>query len=204
MKIIIDTCSLLSLVRYYLPFDNNGTLYDYLKSKLECGELIIIDKVLDECKYVSKGIVLTKLPILKDTEFLKLINQPVKTVELLPPEPKRFYHLLNNDFAYQTMKKKLNDAEFEIKKQEALRDADFRQILLALTLIKSGDDVVLVTEESEGNNDSKLFKKIPLLCKSLDLNTMTLPEYLSKCNGIDINIKLSDSHQTEPGAENDD
>jgi hypothetical protein len=45
MKVIIDTNSLLSLVRYYLPFDKDKILYNFIKNKVQSGEIIIIDKV---------------------------------------------------------------------------------------------------------------------------------------------------------------
>tara|TARA_B100000614_G_scaffold237985_1_gene236558 strand:- start:461 stop:661 length:201 start_codon:yes stop_codon:yes gene_type:complete len=64
MKAVIDTNSLLSLVRYYLPFDKKGVLFQFFKNKVEVGEIIIIDKVLEECKYISKGIVLIKIDYL--------------------------------------------------------------------------------------------------------------------------------------------
>lgn len=51
MKVVIDTNSLLSLVRYYLPFDKNGVLNDFFKKKIETGEIIIIDLVLQEFTY---------------------------------------------------------------------------------------------------------------------------------------------------------
>ena len=31
MKVVLDTSSLLSLVRYYIPFDNEQLLFDYRK-----------------------------------------------------------------------------------------------------------------------------------------------------------------------------
>jgi hypothetical protein len=71
MTVVIDTNSLLSLVRYYLPFDKNSVLFDFIKTKIQSGEIIIIDKVLEECTYNSKGIVLKKLDYLADKSFLK-------------------------------------------------------------------------------------------------------------------------------------
>ena len=55
MKIVIDTSSLLSLVRYYLPFDNNDVLKEFILKKIQLKELIIIDYVYSECKNVSGG-----------------------------------------------------------------------------------------------------------------------------------------------------
>lgn len=43
MKIVIDTNSLLSLVRYYLPFDNENHLNDFFKNKIANGSIVIID-----------------------------------------------------------------------------------------------------------------------------------------------------------------
>lgn len=78
MIIAIDTSSLLSLVRYYLPFDRNEVLFNFIKQKIESKEIIVLDKVYDECKYTSKGIVIEKLEYLKDKK-----NQ-LKTIDILP------------------------------------------------------------------------------------------------------------------------
>jgi hypothetical protein len=58
MKIVIDTNSLLSLVRYYLPFDNENHLIDFFKNKIANGNIVIIDKVYQQCQYQEKGLVL--------------------------------------------------------------------------------------------------------------------------------------------------
>jgi O-methyltransferase involved in polyketide biosynthesis len=52
MKVIIDTSSLLSLVRYYLPFDNNNKLFDFIKQEIKNGRIVVIDEVLKECKFI--------------------------------------------------------------------------------------------------------------------------------------------------------
>ncbi len=46
----------------------------------------------------------------------------------------------------------------------------------------------LVTEETESSNDNKLFKKIPAICKELEIETMTLPELIAKYDGINIDF----------------
>jgi hypothetical protein len=76
MKVVIDTNSLLSLVRYYLPFDKKGVLFRFFRSKIEKGEIIIIDRVFQECTYISKGIVLSTLDYLNDKTFLKSAKVP--------------------------------------------------------------------------------------------------------------------------------
>ena len=191
MKVVIDTNSLLSLVRYYLPFDKQGVLFDFIKSKIENGDIIIIDKVLDECTYNSKGLVLEKLPYLTENTFLKSAKVPYKTDSLLAPSPAKFLRQLDNQFVNSVVRRqrKLTETEFENQKNAFLNDADIKQIILCLNLIKNGEQVVLVTEETESSNDNKLFKKIPAICKELEIETMTLPELIAKYDGIDIDFQ---------------
>jgi hypothetical protein len=188
MKVVIDTNSLLSLVRYYLPFDKNGVLFKFFRNKIEKGEIIIIDKVFEECKYTSKGIVLTALGFLSDKAFLKSAKTPFKTDSLLVPDTKQFFHQLNSVFANNPIKRKLTEVEFENQKNSFMESADMKQIILCLNLISDGEKVVLVTEETESSNDNKLFKKIPAICKVLEIKTMTLPELIAKYDGINIDF----------------
>lgn len=191
MKVVIDTNSLLSLVRYYLPFDKKSVLFNFFKTKIEKGEIIIIDKVFQECTYNSKGIVLTTLNYLNDNTFLKSSKVPYKTDSLLAPSPAKFLRQVENQFVNTIVRrqKKLSDTEFENQKNSFLNDADMKQIILCLNLIKDGERVVLVTEETESSNDNKLFKKIPAICKELEIETMTLPELIAKYDGIDIDFQ---------------
>lgn len=191
MKVVIDTNSLLSLVRYYLPFDKKGVLFNFFKTKIEKGEIIIIDKVFQECTYNSKGIVLTTLDYLNDKTFLKSSKVPFKTDSLLAPSPAKFLRQVENQFVNTVVRrqKNLSDTEFENQKNSFLSDADMKQIILCLNLIKEGEKVVLVTEETESSNDNKLFKKIPAICKELEIETMTLPELIAKYDGIDIDFQ---------------
>jgi hypothetical protein len=191
MKVVIDTNSLLSLVRYYLPFDKKGVLFNFFKTKIEKGEIIIIDKVFQECTYNSKGIVLTTLDYLNDKTFLKSSKVPFKTDSLIAPSPAKFIRQVENQFVNTVVRrqKKLSDTEFENQKNSFLNDADMKQIILCLNLIKDGERVALVTEETESSNDNKLFKKIPAICKELEIETMTLPELIAKYEGIDIDFQ---------------
>ena len=85
MKVIIDTNSLLSLVRYYLPFDKENLLFNFIKEKIEIGEIIIIDKVYEQCTYNAKGLILKQLAFLTDKSFLKKSKTPYKTDSLIAP-----------------------------------------------------------------------------------------------------------------------
>ena len=83
--------------------------------------------------------------------------------------------------------KKLSDVEYENQKNRFLEDTDMKLIILSLNLIKENkEEIILVTEETETSNDNKLFKKIPAICKELDIITMSLPEVLKKYNDINL------------------
>jgi len=191
MKVVIDTNSLLSLVRYYLPFDKKRVLFQFFKNKIETGEIIIVDRVLQQCTYNSKGIVLKTLDYLNDKAFLKAAKVPYKTDSLLAPSPAKFLRQVENQFVNNVVRNQRNitDTEFENQKNAFLDDADMKQIILCLNLLKGGEQVVLVTEETESSNDNKLFKKIPAICKELSIETLTLPELLAKYDGIDIDFQ---------------
>lgn len=185
MKVIIDTSSLLSLVRYYLPFDQKTKLFDFAKSEFENGNLILIDAVYQECEYMSQGLVLKSLDYLTEKEFKKNFKLPIKTKDLLPPSTKKFYNLLNDNFR-TPLSRRLNNAEFEERKKEFLETADARMIILALIKKSEKEEIAIVTEESATGNDHKAFKKIPAICKMLDIKVMTLPDLLKTYQGIDI------------------
>lgn len=178
MKVIIDTNSLLSLVRYYLPFDNENLLFNFIKDKIENGEIIIIDKVYEQCTYNSKGLVLKQLSFLTDKAFLKKFKTPHKTDTLLAPSPAKFLRMVENQFVVTVQRKKITDVEFEVSKNKHLEDADTKQIILCLNLMQSESEVYLVTEETTESNDNKLFKKIPAMCNELNIKCITLPQLL--------------------------
>ena len=191
MKVVIDANSLLSLVRYYLPFDKKSVLFEFIKEKISQGEIIIIDKVLEESSYTAKGLVIRTLTYLDDKPFLKTAKIPYKTEFLLAPAPAKFLRQVENQFVNTVVRKQrgLTDTEFENQKNKFLNDADMKQIILCLNYMKDSEEVVLVSEETESSNDNKLFKKIPAICRELGIPTMTLPELLDKYDGIDIHFR---------------
>ena len=176
MKVIIDTNSLLSLVRYYLPFDKDKILYNFIKNKVQSGEIIIIDKVHQQCSFISKGIILKELDFLDDKDFKKASKIPYNTELTIAPNTKKFFHLLNLVFVNSVVKKAKNitEVEFEILKTSHLKDADMKLVLLALNF-NTEEDVYIVTEETSESNDNKLFVKIPAMCRELGLKCITLP-----------------------------
>lgn len=193
MKIVIDTNSLLALVRYYLPFDREGILFDFIKEKIYAHEIIIIDKVLLECQYVSKGIIMKQLLFLSDREFLKSAGIPIKTDSLLIPASKDFLHKVNSVFVNSVVRKakRISDVEFENQKNSFLKGADMSQVIYCLNIKRLNEEVMLVTEETENPNDNKLFKKIPAICKYIDISTLSLPEMIKESEEIKLDFKLN-------------
>lgn len=103
------------------------------------------------------------------------------------------------------MKNRLSEAEYENRKEEFMRSADMRMILYYLNLKQQAEsqprqsslfeedtnrkDIIIVTEETQANNDGKLFHKIPKICEILNIPIMTLPELLTEYDVIDALFK---------------
>jgi uncharacterized protein DUF4411 len=182
MNVIIDTSSLLALVRYYLPFDTSGTLKEFIKEKFENGELLIIDKVFEEASYISKGIIMSELDFLKDKK------KHIKTTDILPNSA--FFNLLENQFCNKDVKRlqDITDVEFEFEKERYLNMADAKMILYALSIRK--ENPILVTEETKNANDNKLFKKLPDNCHTINIACCNLPYLFKEHFGVNISDYL--------------
>ncbi len=191
MKVVIDTSSLLSLVRYYLPFDKKTILFDAIKSKIANGEILVIDKIIEECAYTSKGIVLTSLAFLTDKTFNKTYKLPLNTEFLLPPSPAKFYRQVDNQFAIRILTNRLLLSQYDVVKNEFMNSADMKLILTSLTLKKDypTEEIFLVTEETEVSNDKKYFQKIPAICSQLNIETINIQQLIDKFEGISFEIK---------------
>jgi len=182
MKFLIDTSSLSILVRYYIPFEKADSLKNLLKSKITSGEIILLDKVVEESSFISKKIIVKTLDFLLDKKL------QTKTDNLLP-FPK-FYNMLENEFANHIQKGKLNDIEFEAEKNRFLNTADVKFLLYCLEEKKNLeiDKTVLVTEETATDNDNKAFKKLPQICQMKDIPCCNIVELFQN----HFNIKMSD------------
>jgi hypothetical protein len=176
-------------VRYYLPFDGNQKIYKHFKGALEANRIILLDEVLKECQYVSKKIVVEKLNFLKEKEFLKGNNLPLKTNDMIPAAPARFYNMVDNNFT-TPVANQLSGIEFEQHKNEYLASADAKLILYGYNKRHENQDVELaiVTEETSGANDNKAFKKLPVICNQLGIRSINLPDYLAGCDDLEINM----------------
>lgn len=180
---------MLVLVRYYLAFDKEKILLNFIRNKIISGEIIIVDKVFLESKYIAKSIILKQIDFLSDKDFLKKYKVPYDTSRLFIPQTREFTHQLNEIFVQQVIKRKLTDNEFESQKNNFIESADMTQILLALELKTELGKTIIVTEETQQANDNKLYKKIPSICKSLDIDCWTLPEYLQNSKEISFLFK---------------
>lgn len=178
MIVVIDTSSLLSLVRYYLPFDSEEKLIKLFQSKVETGEIVVLDKVFEECRYVAKGIVIDHL------SFLSEIKNQTKTTEVFPT--KTFFSMLDNQFVNLPVIRKLTEFEFEVRKRDFLESADAKILIYSHLLIGSGQDIRIVSEESSAGNDNKAFKKIPAISNILGIDCITLPSLLKKYGEIEV------------------
>lgn len=188
MKVVIDTSSLISLVRYYLRFDTDSRLYNLFKEKIESEEIIIIDEVLAECKYTSKGIVLDALNYLVDKEWKKQNNTPVNTSSIFPPSLKKFHNIIDNQLIRGSVKNDLDEEEYQIMKDGFMNSADCRMVIYCLDALHRNPDeeILIVTEETLSSNDNKAFKKIPAIGEILKIKVITLPELLEMYSEIDI------------------
>lgn len=178
MTYLLDTNSLLAFVRYYLPFDGDGILVADLRSKLERREYRIVDRVLDECGRVSSGVILRSLPFLQDKAFRRSADVPMHSDESVVSLPPKFFAMVENNFVIGSQKNRLDATQFEAAKRDYLESADGRMVVVAYAHAYRSEDVCIITEETDVPNDGKLFKKIPAICRQLEIGTMTLPELL--------------------------
>ena len=163
MRTIVDTSSLVRMAQSYQPFDSTDALGTFLKKEMENGSLILLDKVVGEIRNVSQGIAYDTFKCLQDKKFV------CSTAGLVPSQ--KFYNMLDNNFVDRAYKK--------IKLQG---DEDAYQNDL--------EPIHILTEESLNQNDGKLFKKIPLICKILNIPTVDTVEFFKQHeNELTVEIK---------------
>jgi hypothetical protein len=169
MRILIDTSSFLAFVKYYRPFDKDDSLKEFFKNEIDNGSILLIDKVFDESRYLSKG------QIIKDLEFLQDKKRHFKTDELLPT--KKFFNILDNQLCQVQLKNRLSSIEYEQNRNEYLDSADAKLILYCYNESNDLglDNPLLVTEETSAENDNKVFKKLPAICSILNIEQCNLP-----------------------------
>ena len=172
MRYIIDTSSLLSLVRYYEPFDSGNEILIPHIEELFKNKLVLLKAIKEEAERVAQGKIIQKLP------FLNKI-QPEKDIDIITEKQHR---RIDDKWCVKRQREEINNDGYSIKKSEEFKKGDFQLILFALAKKEKNNIVTIVTEESTRLNDRKLFKKIPMICQSELIRCITLPAMLKKLN----------------------
>ena len=171
---LFDTCSLIALVRYYLPFDKNNMLRDFIYSGFKSKEFLMLKQVQSECKQVSNGLVFSKFPQLKNIQsinFNKIVTDKV-------------HRLIDNNFIVsQSQINRLTNEEYESQKRDFINGADFNLIHCAME-----NHYTIITEETPTNNDNKLFKKISAICEMQGIKCASISILLQ--TRLDINFAI--------------
>ena len=164
-----DTNSLLNIVRYYLPFDQDKTLYNWLQSSFVREESFLLQSTYDEISRISQGI------ILKELDFLK--GQRTIRIDTVSP---KVHNLIDNNWIDRRNIKRKNLAEEEVKRQKQIfiNSGDCQLIIFAMQDTKR----IIITEETSANNDGKIFQKIPKICQQQGIKIFTLPNLLAHLN----------------------
>ena len=174
MEYYFDTSSLVALARYYHPFDKNGRLFDFVRSKFQNKEIIVLDAILNEAKFTCKGIVLQEYPFIEEQKDLI-----VDTKDLMPYSTKKFGNMVDKNFAVAAL---LNNGKvnYSIMKQVFLNSGDGKLILTMYNRLHDDKEakICIVTEESKTGNDGKIFKKIPALCEFIGARCISLVDFL--------------------------
>lgn len=184
---LIDTSSLKSLADYYLPFDEDKSLHGFICSKIESKELIVLDRVYNEARGLSKGIIINSIDALKDQKHV------INTTDIVPTP--KYIAMLDNSFTIEIQKKKLKENEFDAHRATYLNDdADSIIINYCQYYMKSNglipNPIMVITEESKHSNDKKVFRKLPFICDTLDIPCNNLVYLLKESYGLKITPSL--------------
>lgn len=176
-KYLFDTCSLIALVRYYLPFDSDDKLKNFIYKGFESKEFIMLKQIKYECEQVSSGLVFNELPQLKN----------VKSINFNKIVTDKIHRLIDNNFIIsQAQINRLESGEYEIQKQQFIESADFNLIHCAME-----NNCTIITEETPTNNDNKLFKKISAICETQGIKCASISKLLQTKLDINFAIKLT-------------
>lgn len=174
-KYLFDTSSLISLVQYYLPFDIDRRLRNFLSKGFEKKEFILLAVVKDECKNVRQGLV-----------FKEFIKDSIKATPFDEVITEKLHREIDNNFiASMAKKKQLDEQQYNSQKQEFIKSADFQ--LIHYAMLKK--QCTIITEESLTSNDNKLFKKIPKIAQQKSIKYLNLAEFIQE--KLDMSLKIS-------------
>lgn len=175
MRTIADTSSLVRMAQSYHPFDSTDALGAFLEQELKNGSLILLDKVVGEIRNVSQGIAYNTFKCLQNKTFVH------STTDLVPSQ--KFYNMLDNNFvdkAYKKLKLQGDEDAYQNEREAYVRSTDCTMIVYAMQEKNNIESVQILTEESLNQNDGKLFKKIPLICKELNIPTVDTVKFFKQ------------------------
>lgn len=181
MKAVIDTSSLVSLVRYYLPFDKEGKLKAFIEERIEAKTLIVLEQVVAECKLQGKRQVVKALPFVDKPKNITAVTDV--------PVNQKLFKMIDNNFINGSVVEQLPPAEYQIQRDKFTASADFAMVLYAYS-VKEKEEVVIVTEETGYSNDGKPFRKIPGICDTIGVRTLNLPQFLAENSMIDLTVEI--------------
>ena len=182
MKAVIDTSSLVSLVRYYLPFDKEGKLKTFLEESILSGKIIVLEQVAEECKRQGKGQVIEAFPFIAKPKY----KTSIAGIQV----NKAIYNLVDNNFINASVKALFPEDVYQFERNKFIASADFAMMLYAYS-IKDKENVAIVTEETGFSNDGKPFKKIPDICSIIGVRTQNFPSFLLENGIINMTIEVA-------------
>ncbi len=189
MILIIDNCSISDFFKYY-SFDKDhqkkvfSKLLTFLKDKILCDEIIIIDKVYAEMLRMPKTTEIKEFQReikhkIIDTDYL-VVEVDELTMKYFIEENKKYY--------------KYDDDRIRSALDGYLdRHADLYLIAYSNKLKEEGKKPIIISEESM-KSDNKLIEKIPTICKITNENIdyKNIPNILFEIYKDELKFKLNE------------
>ncbi|MBF2735020.1 MAG: DUF4411 family protein [Betaproteobacteria bacterium AqS2] len=180
-QFIIDASSLMILVRYLLPFDEDGTLRRLILSCFDDGRLILLARIAWEVRKVpalsgENGLLNGLEDKQKGDVFLDEIQDRVKYKWT---KPRRLKKLLPDrlEAVYKAYTKK--------------GDYQLLAYWLDMRAKKPEKDLMIITEETLHDNDPKDFQKIPAICLSENIPCGDLMDFL-RMQGVRARFRIAE------------
>lgn len=187
---LIDSNSISVLAYHFLPLDANNKLGLFIQGCFKQETIVLLQEVWQEIEGVDE--IKQALPFLS--------KRMAKPSTAGPRSVKRAKEDWYNPKARGGMERD----EFESHADKYIKKADFHLIATCWELKQSESDesfideleqsesdnpFIVVTEESRKENDSKVFRKIPLICQDEGIECINLAQMLQRL-GVKIEFKL--------------
>jgi hypothetical protein len=192
-KLVTDANSLINFFKYY-RFDRSGSgevytkLKDFLVAKVNCGEIIVIDRVYSEVKPYDDEIKAFKEQIKeKVVPTGHLIG---KTDDMIDA-----YYIKDNEKFCDNDTDRIDSELEKYSSGWTLGDnhygpyADLYLVLYCKELIAKKNKAILITDESK-RPDKKLIQKIPTICIHEKIEYRNIPHALFEIYKDELKFKL--------------